>query len=239
MSGPEVCREPAVELFLQLRRAGEESDPDAFAARHPHLEPDLSSALDALLALSARPGRTVASISRSPSASACSASCGRSDAAGWASSSRRSRSRWDGEWHESPSPGSGEPFGRARFRREAELASRSTHPASRRSTAAGVEDERPGNRDALVEGQTLAKAISAARREDASCVRFARAGASGREAALAVARLLAKVARALHAATSGSCTATSTLEHHRRSRRLARCCSTSDSRSRGIGRTAR
>jgi hypothetical protein len=43
--------EEAVELYLDLRRRGAARDPAAFAARHPELEPELSSALGALLAL--------------------------------------------------------------------------------------------------------------------------------------------------------------------------------------------
>ncbi len=51
--------EEAVDFFLARRRAGEALDPRTFAAAYPHLEPELASALDVLVALESATGRDV------------------------------------------------------------------------------------------------------------------------------------------------------------------------------------
>ena len=194
--------EQAVDLFLARRRAGEESDSRAFASRYPHLEPELSSALDALIALERATGRDVDTDLSIP------------DRVGAFRIVREIGRGGMGVVLEAVE----EPLGRrvalkvlppellasanarGRFRREAELAARLDHSGIATIYGAGVEDEHPWIAMRFVEGRTLAHAISESKKHGASCVRLSTSSAKGRESALRVADLLAKVARALHAA---------------------------------------
>jgi serine/threonine protein kinase/formylglycine-generating enzyme required for sulfatase activity len=202
MSSRPRSADEAVEAFLARRRTGEGIDAAGFAAEHPELEPDLSQALESLLALEGASGpdgdlrlggpervgayRVVREIGRGGMGvvlEALEEPLGR----------RVALKILPPELLASPSA-------RARFRREAELAARLDHSGIATVYGAGVEDERPWIAMRYVEGRTLARWISESRTAGASCLRLEPSGAKGREAALAVAALLAEVARALHAA---------------------------------------
>ena len=194
--------EEAVDLFLAGRRARTEDDSKAFAARYPHLEPELSSALDALVALEAATGRDVdtdVSIPDRVGAYRVVREIGRGgmgvvlEAVEEPLGRRVALKVLPPELVASPSA-------RARFRREAELAARLDHTGIATIYGAGVEAEHPWIAMRFVEGKTLARAIADAKEAGASSLRLEALPAKGREAALRVASLLAKVARALHAA---------------------------------------
>jgi serine/threonine protein kinase/formylglycine-generating enzyme required for sulfatase activity len=194
--------EEAVDLFLALRRAGEGSDSKAFAARYPYLEPELSSALDALIALEHATGRDVdtdISIPDRVGAFRIVREIGRGgmgvvlEAVEEPLGRRVALKVLPPELLASPSA-------RARFRREAELAARLDHSGIATIYGAGVEDQHPWIAMRFVEGKTLARAIAESKEAGASSMRLDASPAKGREAALRVAALLAEVARALHAA---------------------------------------
>ncbi len=209
MKPPPSTVEEAVELFLTRRRAGERLDPRAFAAAHPGLEPDLSSALDALAALESATGRDVDTDVSIP------------DRVGSFRVVREIGRGGMGVVLEAVE----EPLGRrvalkvlppellasasarARFRREAELAARLDHSGIATIYGAGVEAEHPWIAMRFVEGRTLANAIAESRERGASTLRLEGTPAKGREhpprgreSALRVAALIARIARALHAA---------------------------------------
>jgi serine/threonine protein kinase/Tfp pilus assembly protein PilF len=199
MSEPPSSTEEAIELYLVRRRSGDAEDPAAFAARYPALQPELARALEALLAVEhvaqiesdhetsipERVGafRVVREIGRGGMGvvlEAVEEPLGR----------RVALKVLPPELLSSPSA-------RARFRREAELVARIDHSGIATVYGAGVQDEHPWIAMRFVDGETLADAIARSRADGASCVRSTRSSASGREAALAVAACLAKVARTL------------------------------------------
>jgi serine/threonine protein kinase/Flp pilus assembly protein TadD len=241
--------EDAVELFLERKKSGENVDPIAFAAQYPQFEPELSSALDALLEVqrAARadeladgplperigPFRILREIGRGGMGLVL-------EAIEEPLNRRVALKVLPPELLSSPSA-------RMRFRREAELAARLDHSGIATIYGAGVEDERPWIAMRYVDGVTLARAIDEARDSGERCVQVAahatgrresartdRSGrdastrrrdtahtdatgrdplasrassradqpsaTTGRGATLAVASLVAKVARALHSA---------------------------------------
>jgi tetratricopeptide (TPR) repeat protein len=199
MSDHPSSTEEAVELYLALRVRGEAGDPAAFVARFPELRPELGRAIDALHALDSaaddgngleratpeRVGsyRIVREIGRGGMGvvfEAIDEPLGR----------RVALKVLPPELLTSPSA-------RARFRREAELVARIDHTGIATVYGAGVHDEHPWIAMRFVEGETLAEAIVRSRADDASCVRLSTSGARGRDAALAVAACIAKVARTL------------------------------------------
>ncbi len=204
MSETPATAEEAVELFLARRQRGEAVDTKAFAALHPSLAPELESALDALIALERAtvetdpeplpehigPFRVIRELGRGGMGVVL-------EAVEEPLNRRVALKVLPPELLSSPSA-------RARFRREAELAARLDHSGIATIYGAGVENDRPWIAMRYVEGRTLARAIADTRRDaragGASCVRLASTGARGREAALLVASLLSKVARALHSA---------------------------------------
>jgi len=193
MSARPRSADEAVETFLERRKSGEAIDAAAFAAEHPDLEPDLSQALESLLALESARGpervgafRIVREIGRGGMGvvlEALEEPLGR----------RVALKILPPELLASPSA-------RARFRREAELASRLDHSGIATVYGAGVEDDRPWIAMRYVEGRTLARSISEAKSAGESCVRLDLSIARGRALALRVAELAAKLARALHSA---------------------------------------
>jgi tetratricopeptide (TPR) repeat protein/tRNA A-37 threonylcarbamoyl transferase component Bud32 len=194
--------EQAVELFLARRRAGERTDPAAFAAEHPEHEPELSAALAALLAFervtapdppldAALPDRisgfrVVREIGHGGMGVVLEAIEERLNR-------RVALKVLQPELVASP-------YARSRFRREAELAARIDHSGIAMVYGAGMEDERPWIAMRFVDGDTLARRITEARENGAPCVRLSSARTSERDAALLIASLIARVARALHAA---------------------------------------
>jgi serine/threonine protein kinase/Flp pilus assembly protein TadD len=86
---------------------------------------------------------------------------------------------------------------RARFQREAELASRLDHPNICTVYAAGVESDRPWIAMRFVEGETLGSAILRAREKGERGITLAREGSTGRSRQRSVAACFARVARAL------------------------------------------
>jgi formylglycine-generating enzyme required for sulfatase activity len=201
MNGVPSSVEEAFELFLERRRRGELLDPAAFAAQYPELGPLLPEALEALVAIELAAGsevmpgllpdrvgtfRIVREIGRGGMGvvlEAVEEPLGR----------RVALKVLPPELLSSPQA-------RARFRREAELAARVDHSGIATVYGAGVEADQPWIAMRYVEGRTLSRSIAEARKEGSACVRLAPEGTSEREAALAVARLCAKVARALQAA---------------------------------------
>ncbi len=189
--------EDAVELYLEQRREGSQVGPAAFAAQHPDLGPDLASVLEALSALESatqdermpdRIGafRVVREIGRGGMGvvlEAIEEPLGR----------RVALKILPPEFLPSAAA-------RARFRREAELASRLDHSGIATVFVAGVDDERPWIAMRYVEGETLSRKISRARDERKSCVRLPQSDDRPRIAALTVAACIARVARALAAA---------------------------------------
>ena len=160
MNADPTTVEEAVDLFLARRRAGE-SDSKAFAARFPHLEPDLSSALDALAALEQATGRDVDTDVTIP------------DRVGDFRIVREIGRGGMGVVLEAVEEPLGRrvalkvlppelvasPSARARFRREAELAARLDHSGIATIYGAGVEDEHPWIAMRFVEGKTLALSL--------------------------------------------------------------------------------
>jgi serine/threonine protein kinase/formylglycine-generating enzyme required for sulfatase activity len=194
--------EEAVDLFLALRRAGQASDSKAFAVRYPHLDPDLSSALDALIALEHATGRDVdtdVSIPDRVGAFRVVREIGRGGMGVVLEAVEEPLGRRVA-LKVLPPELLASPDARARFRREAELAARLDHSGIATIYGAGVEDEQPWIAMRFVEGRTLARAIADSKKDGASCLRLSVSSARGRESALRVADLLAKVARALQAA---------------------------------------
>jgi len=191
--------EDVVESYLASRKRGERVDTSLFLARHADHGPDLQAALEAVVALEVTSAPRVSS----------------HDAPSRIGNYRVVREVGRG--------GMGvvfeaieEPLGRrvalkvlpaellastsarARFRREAELAARLDHPAIATVFGAGVDDERPWIAMRFVDGTTLAQAIARARGEASKQISFP--GATDEDRELAVAKCLARVARALHAA---------------------------------------
>ncbi len=89
------------------------------------------------------------------------------------------------------------PAARARFRREAELAARLDHPGIATVYGAGVSDARPWIAMRFVDGETLSHAIHRSREAGGRCVVLDGSPRRGREAVLAVAECVARVAHAL------------------------------------------
>jgi tetratricopeptide (TPR) repeat protein len=199
MSEPPSSTEEAIELYLARRRSGNAEDPAGFAARYPELQPELARALEALLAVervAQIESDDEASIPERVGAFRIVREIGRGgmgvvlEAVEEPLGRRVALKLLPPELLTSPSA-------RARFRREAELVARIDHSGIATVYGAGVQDEHPWIAMRLVDGETLADAISRSRADDASCVRLGRSSARGREAALAVAACLAKVARTL------------------------------------------
>jgi serine/threonine protein kinase/Flp pilus assembly protein TadD len=181
MSEFPASAEDAVELFLERRKSGEDVDPIAFAAQYPQFEPELSSALDALLEVqrAARadeladgplperigPFKILREIGRGGMGVVL-------EAIEEPLNRRVALKVLPPELLSSPSA-------RLRFRREAELAARLDHSGIATIYGAGVEDERPWIAMRYVEGVTLARAIDEARDSGERCVQVA-AYATGR-----------------------------------------------------------
>ncbi|MBK7875603.1 MAG: protein kinase [Planctomycetes bacterium] len=191
--------EAAIERFLALRKSGRRVDPRAFAKEHAELGADLPAALDVLLALEeATSGtddahelpervadfRVVRELGRGGMGivvEAVEEPLGRRVALKLL-----------------PPDALASPSARARFRREAQLASRLDHPGIATVYGAGVEVDQPWIAMRLVEGRTLAQAISEARERALGVAQVLPGPARGREDVLALASCLARVARALH-----------------------------------------
>ncbi|MFN0243104.1 MAG: protein kinase domain-containing protein [Planctomycetota bacterium] len=193
--------EDAVELFLAGRRRGDDTDPVEFAAQHPQLGPELASALSALLALESvtqdrgpqpervGPYRVVREVGRGGMGVVL-------EAVEEALNRRVALKVLPAELLSSASA-------RARFRREAELAARFDHPGIATVYGTGVDAGRPWIAMRYVEGRNLAHYIAEARAQELGCVRFLDASgfrARERTAPLEIARRVAQIARALHAA---------------------------------------
>ncbi len=199
MSEGPLSAADAFELFLEQRRRGEPVDAAEFAARYPELEAELAVALDGLLALE--------------------------EASRLARAEDGSLPRSVGPYQVLRELGRGgmgvvleaieEPLGRrvalkvlppellasavarARFRREAQIASRLDHSGIATIYGAGVEADQPWIAMRFVEGETLARAIALARDAGARCVQPIPAGADERGSPRWIAATLARVARAL------------------------------------------
>jgi tetratricopeptide (TPR) repeat protein/tRNA A-37 threonylcarbamoyl transferase component Bud32 len=191
--------EEAVDLFFELRRRGEVHDPSSFAAQFPDLGLELVQAIEALLAIDRAVGGGPTSETPTPGrvgAFRVVREIGRGgmgvvlEAVEEPLGRRVALKVLPHELVSSPSA-------RARFRREAELVARLDHPGIATIYGAGVQDEHPWIAMRYVEGETLAGAIARARVEHASCARLPQASARGRDAAVALAACLAKVARTL------------------------------------------
>lgn len=196
---PPLSTEDAVELFLERRRGGDPIDAVAFAALHPHLAPDLASALDGLIALE--------EVSRDDAgdplperigAFRVLRELGRGGMGVVLEAVEEPLHRRVALKVLPPELLSSAPA-RARFRREAELAARLDHSGIATIYGAGVEDDRPWIAMRYVEGETLASSIAAARGDGSSSLRLAPRAAEP-AALTAIAACLAKVARALHSA---------------------------------------
>lgn len=191
--------EMAVETFLAARKRGERIDAATFVERHAEWGADLASAIDALIAL-----ERVAVVQP--------ATVDSPERIGPYRVLRELGRGGMGVVHEAIE----EPLGRrvalkilpaeflanasarARFRREAELAARLDHSGIATIFGAGVDDERPWIAMRFVDGVTLADCIAGSRSEGRACV--VTPGPRAQDPEIAVARCLAKVARALHAA---------------------------------------
>ncbi len=190
--------EGAVEEFLTRRARGEDVDPRAFVASHAGLGPELASAIDALVALErvtggadddevperVGPYRILREIGRGGMGivfEAVEDRLGRRVALKVLPAELLTSQR-----------------ARARFRREAELAAKLDHSGIATVFGAGVEEARPWIAMRYVQGQTLSQAIADARERQEDCVAIC--GAAARDAEVAVAVCMAKVARALQAA---------------------------------------
>ena len=191
--------EAALEHFIQRREGGEALDSKVFAAAYPELQPELGAALEGLLALERAttpapgsatglpgrigPYRILREIGRGGMGvvlEAIEEPLGRQVAL----------KVLPPELLESASA-------RARFDREAGLAARLDHPGIATVYGAGLAGIHPWIAMRFVKGETLARAITQARAGHESCVHLPPAKARGREAALALAACMAKVARAL------------------------------------------
>jgi serine/threonine protein kinase/Flp pilus assembly protein TadD len=241
MSDFPASAEDAVELFVERRNRGEDVDPIAFAAQFPQFEPELSTALGALVAV--RHAAHADDLDDGPLPERIGAfrilrEIGRGGMGVVLEAIEEPLNRRVA-LKVLPPELLASPPARLRFRREAELAARLDHSGIATIYGAGVEDARPWIAMRFVEGVTLARAIDDARNSGEHCVQVAayatgrrespspskpgrdapddRIGAhsspgrtrsrvdlaaatSGRAAALAVANLVAKVARALHSA---------------------------------------
>jgi len=196
--------EEALELFVALRRRGEAVDAEQFARRFAHLGSDVHEALDAWAELEfererreARdedaperigPYRIVREIGRGGMGVVL-------EAVEEPLNRRVALKVLPSEALQSAAAG-------ARFRREAELAARLDHPGLATIFGTGVAGGRSWIAMRYVEGLNLAQSIARARESSASCVGIPGAPARGREAALAVASCIARVARALSVAHS-------------------------------------
>jgi tetratricopeptide (TPR) repeat protein len=195
--------EEALELFLELRRVDPTLDPRAFAAEHPGLGAELSGALAGLHALE--------SLTRATTSAG-----GRPEHVGPYRVVRELGRGGMGVVYEAfeeplgrrvalkvlPPESVASPSARARFRREAQLASRLDHSGIATMFGAGVEGDQPWIAMRFVEGRTLARAIVEAREERRAGVQLRAERADGRSAAREVAGCLAEVARALQFAHS-------------------------------------
>lgn len=194
--------EEAVEDFLERRRRGERVEAREYAARHAHLGSDVYYALDTLDELERAapdvadepydvpdrvgPYRVVREVGRGGMGvvlEAIEEPLGRRVALKVLPPHYLANSA-----------------ARARFRREAELASRLDHPGIATVYGTGGEDDRPWIAMRFVEGETLAHAITRSRAEGRACVRLRATHGSEDEAALAVAEFIESIARALQAA---------------------------------------
>ena len=198
--GETASAEDALESFLEARRRGETIDPVEFAARHPGLEAELASALDALLALeSVTQAAAPDELPERIGAFRVLREIGRGgmgvvlEAVEEPLHRRVALKVLPPELIMSASA-------RARFRREAELAARLDHSGIATVYGAGVEHDRPWIAMRFVEGRTLARLVSEARTAGASSVRLPELSRNERENALLVAQCIARVARALQSA---------------------------------------
>jgi len=194
--------EAAVEQFLRLRRSGSPVDSSAFALRHAHLGPGLLDALESIELLESAhaevpvagfevpasrvgPYQVVREIGRGGMGivvEAVEAPLGRRVALKLLPVALLSS-----------------PSARARFQREAELASRLDDPGICTifgAGVAGVNATQPWIAMRLVEGQTLAQLITASRERGERCVALPNAGGSG-PCTLAIAACIARIARSL------------------------------------------
>lgn len=204
MSAEPRSAEEALEFFVASWRSGDRVDPASFVARHADLGPELASAIDAWIAFERAGVREPAAEGTRIGPFRILREVGRGGM---------------GVVYDAVE----EPLGRrvalkvlppaslasasahGRFRRESELAARIDHPGVATVYGVGVEAERPWIAMRFIEGRTLEDAVVEARDGGASCVRvgIARAGAPSpreRDAVLAVAACIARVARALQAA---------------------------------------
>jgi len=192
--------EDAVELYVARRRRGERVDAADFAARFAHLGSDVRDAIEALSELE-REGVGSADDEQLARVGPYDIVCeiGRGgmgvvfEAVEQPLGRRVALKLLPSEVLQSPAA-------RARFRREAELAARLEHPGIATIFGTGVAGDRPWIAMRYVDGENLARSIARARESAASCASIPNAPTRGREAALAVASCLARVARALHAA---------------------------------------
>ncbi len=194
--------EEAVELYLALRQRGEAPDVTEFAARFAHLGTDVRDALEVWLELELEgeriaqhdsaalehvgPYRVVREIGRGGMGvvlEAIEEPLGRRVALKML-----------------PAHALQDAPARLRFRREAELAARLEHSGIATIFGTGVAGERPWIAMRFVEGENLARFIALARESGSSCATIPKAPPHRREAELAVATCIARVARALSAA---------------------------------------
>ncbi len=199
-SEPSPTVEALVEEFLARRRRGEPVGASAFASSHPALESELRDALEAAEAME---GARSESEGRRE--------FGRDDRVGKFRLVREVGRGGMGVVFEAIE----EPLGRrvalkllpadqlvshsahARFRREAELASRLDHSGICTVYAAGVESDRPWIAMRFVEGETLSRAIVLARERGEGWITLPGGAASGGSRARSIAAFFARIARSL------------------------------------------
>jgi serine/threonine protein kinase/formylglycine-generating enzyme required for sulfatase activity len=199
MNESPASAEAALELFFARRGSGEALDPVAFAASYPHFEPELSQAIEAMLAIDRATNPTHGADAPLPErigAFRIVREIGRGGMGVVLEAVEEPLQRHVALKVLPPELLSSS-AARRRFRREAELAARLDHPGIATIYGAGVEDEQPWIAMRYVAGETLAQLILRARARHAACVDPVQSDAGGRQAALSVAACLARVARAL------------------------------------------
>lgn len=199
MSEGPLSAEAAFELFLEQRRRGAAVDPAEFAARYPDFEAELAVALDGLLALeeASRAARAEeAELPRSVGPYQVLRELGRGGMGVVLEALEEPLGRRVA-LKVLPPELLASTVARARFRREAQLASRLDHSGIATIYGAGVEADQPWIAMRFVEGETLAHAIARARDAGERCLQPLPAGALGRGAPRWVAATLARVAQAL------------------------------------------
>ncbi len=195
VSGGLQTIEEAVEEFLVLRRSGSAIEPAEFASRHPSLGPALLDALETVdLMEGAR--RTSSEVGERIESFRLVREIGRGGMGVVYEAIEEPLGRRVA-LKLLPAHQLRESSARARFRREAELASRLDHAGLCTVYAAGVESDRPWIAMRFVEGETLARQITGARERGDRGLSPAGEPAWGRTSAQFVASLLARVARTL------------------------------------------